>query len=288
MAVAGCGGGSGGPQGKLLSRVVTQTANGQEERVFQYDAQNRLIADSKLGNGNKIEYAGNDSRPALVTLGAPLPSGSSVAYTQYQYGEDDLLNGTSTKYYQTQPLYSDKTPMNASGYPRSYLNSEDRNIAFGYVSGPFSGNDASTTFNQGSSPPVLVWDGNGNLLREETTVDVFMTSTTTVCEYTYDSKKNPASGMATPLWWFGISPSYLAWDDSDLFLANANNPVSAACSKTINGTADAGSANTTSYSYTYDQDGYPVAVDVTNPATDASGTGTATNYHRTFEYIPAH
>ncbi|MDR2710200.1 MAG: hypothetical protein LBB65_02510 [Burkholderiales bacterium] len=302
LAVTGCGGdgNSGGKppsagDKKLLSRVVTE---GQGERIFQYDDQNRLIADSQLGDGNKIEYQGEDSRPALVTHGASYsggecPSMKPVVYTEYQYGEDDLLNGAPTKYYQTQTLDQNRNPCGYGVYPRYYLNSDDRKIAYGYTYGPFYGNDASTVFHPESSPYsiVLVYDHNGNLLEKEATFEGFMTRITATCEYTYDDKKNSASGMATPLWWFGVGDpieigDLTEWDDdSSLLFANTNNPLKSTC-KTVRPYDD--SSSTETYNYTYDQDGYPTAADVTVTSRDFQGVEATTSYKRVFEYIAAH
>ncbi|MCL2872150.1 MAG: hypothetical protein FWF41_04075 [Betaproteobacteria bacterium] len=308
LAIAGCGGDGGGygngggepPAGakKLLARILTE---GAEERVFQYDNRNRLIADGKLGIGNKIEYQGDDSRPVLVTNGTPYSTACTgydpdagtffavpAVYTQYRYGEDDLLNGVSTKYYQTRFLDQDKTRNSCNDplgtlYPRYYLNSDDRKIAWG---GAYDPDEVPTNFFVLSSGLSVIYDGNSNLV--EKIIDpagAFVAPTSITCKYTYDDRKNPASGMTTPLWWFWDGDNDW-WDvSSNLFLSNTNNPLSSVCSGQEEGIPK---AVETHYSYTYDQEGYPTAVDVTVTSRDYRGVEVTTNIKRTFEYIAAH
>ncbi|MCL2872675.1 MAG: hypothetical protein FWF41_06845 [Betaproteobacteria bacterium] len=316
LTVAACGGGGGGGAGggsggdgsgggdaaggkKLLSRVLTE---GVEDRTFQYDSQNRLITDSALGVGNKIEYEGDDSRPALVTGTADICDYASLvsgAYTEYRYGEDSLLNGVPTRYYQTRTLDQNKKPctdlnvfLQTFSYPRYYLNSDDRliddGLAFGPANDPFYGSDVFYP----SGGESLAYDDNGNLVEKKIhPVGVFTGGPTIItCEYTYDDKKNPASGMATPQWWLwrGYGEEW-DWSDSlGQLLSNTNNPLSSVCSGRTYANIV---SNEIHYSYTYDQDGYPTAVDVTITLRFDSpgGFGTTTeNYKRTFEYIAAH
>ncbi|MCL2307730.1 MAG: hypothetical protein FWC38_05830 [Proteobacteria bacterium] len=149
-------GGGDGTQ-KLLVRVVTE---GGGERTFRYDDKNRLIADSGLGEGGKIEYEGDDARPSLVTNGV-LPY---IPYYRYQYGEDDLL-GEPMKYYQTQSLNQNGNPYGAEfSFSRHYLNADDREIAYGYY-------DASSNqFSPSRLPSDYSYDGRGNVLKWSRTI----------------------------------------------------------------------------------------------------------------------
>lgn len=285
----GGGGGSGGGNivaKKLLSRVVTE---GVGERTFQYDNQNRLIADSNLGVGNKIEYEGNDFHPSLVANGAPVsiwtcdgsdgnPVSITAAYTQYQYGEDSLFNGVPTKYYQTHPLDQNKKPCDSNRFYRHYLNADGREVS----SGDYA---ASSNFFWGGNYGAS-YDEHGNLLSW-----LAIGSCGPACfytkksEYTYDDKKGSTSGMTTPLWWFGNSADSF----SDNLIANPNNLLSYTVTIDFVTGATGYKLSEETYSYTYDQDGYPTAVDVTTVSRGLQDpTQTTTTSRRTFEYIAAH
>jgi len=298
----GNGGGGGGGSGsgavgdkRLVSRIVTE---GGGERTFQYDDQNRLIADSKLGVGNKIEYQGDDSRPSLVTYGAPYPTWTGydspaggivtlpILYVQYQYGEDSLFNSAPEKYYQTRQLDQNKKPFynNENTFYRHYLNSAGREIALGYYY-------ADTNFFQNSYS--YIYDERDNLLGRYRYYFFPMGGVyQTAWEYIYDDKKSSASGMATPLWWFENSDDFTSDIDaafSDNFFANPNNSLSYTVTRYLPPAFDSGrQLSKETYSYTYDQDGFPTAAVVTSTSFDSQGVGTTTTYRRTFEYIPAH
>jgi hypothetical protein len=286
LAACGGGGGGGGNGGggdggngvgakKLLVRIVTE---GEGERAFQYDDRNRLIGDSALGAGNKIEYQGNDVCPSLVTNG----NSTFAPYDRYQYGKDDLL-GVSTKYYQTQSLDQNKNPNAPDSFARHYLNSDDREI----VRGSYS---VSSNYFSWHHPSVYPYDEHGNLLgwtRIRSGGHGLLVMVT--AEYTYDDKKGPASGMVTPLWWFQNGSD----DFSDNFLANPNNPLSYTVTSAnsydhANNTGNVISAVTETYNYTYDQDGYPTVVDVTKTSRDNQGIEQTTHYRKTFEYVLPH
>ncbi|MCL2871478.1 MAG: hypothetical protein FWF41_00580 [Betaproteobacteria bacterium] len=306
LFLAACGGGGGGSASvkKLLSRVATE---GTGERTFLYDSKNRLIADSALGEGNKIEYQGNGTRPSLVTNGTPYPtkevydaSGNSVlipiVYVQYQYGSDNL-DGATTSYSQIQSLNQDKTPIAPGIFYRYFLNSSDRVIAYGdygAVAGSFYPSGFSLT---------PTYDKRGNLLKKTRSI-ILMGTIINTWEYTYDDKKSPASGMTMPVWWFddgahdsfatdripgncgstlGFIGTALSSDDA---LADPNNPLS--CVSTRRFRDAVLSRETETYSYTYDGDGYPTAVDVTRTVLDNEGNEKTTKYRKTFEYISAH
>jgi hypothetical protein len=265
------GGDNGGGTGvkKLLVRVVTE---GEGERTFQYDSQNRLIADSALGVGNKIEYEGDNRCPSLVTNG----NSPFAPYDRYQYGTDGLL-GEPTKYYQTQPLNQKKNPLDPDVFYRHYLDSNDREIVYGAYH--VSGNNFPLY------QPFNTYDERGNLLKWRLNQFAPMGGAVTfVAEYTYDEKKGSASGMVTPLWWFENASGYF----SDDFLANPNNPLTRyTVTSTFGGVVIRIWGEI--YSYTYDQDGYPTTVDVTKTSRDSQGIELTTgSYRRTFEYIPAH
>ncbi|MDR2710438.1 MAG: hypothetical protein LBB65_03750 [Burkholderiales bacterium] len=291
LLLAGCGGsgsGSGGDSGgsgggyeakKLLSRIVIEGTAGSGERTFQYDDRNRLIADSYLGDGNKIEYQDDDSRPSLVTLGTPYPIATQCydldilfVYSQYRYGENDL-SGVPTKYYQKQSLDQNKNPLcptwsDTWSLPQ-YLNSNDRVI------------DPSSVYPN-------IYDDKGNLLETKMFLSGghFSRPFVYVWKYTYDDKKNPASAMASPQWWF--VNSIVDADYSGQFLINTNNPLSLTVTAQANdGTVLDSYSASTIFHYTYDQDGYPTAVDVTTTTHD-QGVEQTSAYRETFEYIPAH
>jgi hypothetical protein len=252
------GGGDGGTK-KLLVRVVTE---GFGERTFQYDDRNRFTG---------IEYQGDDPRPYLI------PDGQGE-YMQYQYGEDDLLNGVLTKYYQTQAVDQDKNPLDPHYFyfPRYYLDPNNRQIASGLYNAS-SGSFTSYTH------PSFTYDDHGNLVK------IVMARLTgnhgplvvTVREYNYDENKSPMSGTAVPPWSFMIigSSTGIIYDH---LLSSANNPLS------MIAISDNGSSYSETYSYTYDKDGYPTAVEVTETSYDSHGAEQTTKYRKTFEYIPAH
>ncbi|MDR0251515.1 MAG: hypothetical protein LBI35_09480 [Burkholderiales bacterium] len=261
------GGGDGGgsvSEKKLLVREVTV---GSGERTFQYDNQNRLV---QQNSGTKIEYQDDDTRPSLIP--------SEQGYIQYQYGEDDLLNGVLTKYYQTQRVDQDKNPIDPSdsSFSRYYLDSNNREIASGVY-------DASSGSFILYSFPSFTYDDHGNLLKiiMRRLTGNHGPSVITVTEYTYDDEKSPMSGMATPPWWFTRvgSDTGIVYDHA---LTSSNNPLSRIS------TSDNGSVYSETYSYTYDKDGYPTEVDVTATSRDNQGVEQTTTYRKTFEYIPTH
>jgi YD repeat-containing protein len=276
LFLTACGGGGGDSDNggggdsvsgkKLLSKISVE---GEGGRSFRYDNQNRLIADSALGEGSKIEYQGDDIHPSLVTGDFCQTCQERAAYAQYQYGTDEL-NGIPTKYYQAQLLDQNKEPISNRSSLRYYLNLDDRIIAIG-------SSGISYTY---------TYDDRGNLLKKVLTSGgggLGITETTLECAY--GDKKSPASEMATPLWWFGDLNA------SGDFLYSPNNPLS--CTDTsvrmFGGiVVQVFYVATRTYSYTYDQDGYLTAADVTRAITDDEDGEWTTNYRRTFEYIPAH
>jgi YD repeat-containing protein len=305
LFLAACGGGGGGggntPEKKLLSRVVTE---GMGERVFQYDDRNRLIADSALGEGNRIEYQGDDIRPSLVTNGLPYPTkditdgnGNSVSipivYARYQYGGDSL-NGFLSGYAQMQALDQNRNPIEPGLFYRYYLSASHQILAHGKFRA-----SADAFYPSAFSVPAA-YDRRGNVLKKTRSLLIMGTIANT-WEYTYDDKKSPASGMVTPLWWFdddayddfasdkvpgncgstlGFGGAVLSSDD---FLVGVNNPLSCVSTRSFGNVVLSREAET--YHYTYDQEGYPIAVDVTRTRHDQSGVEQTTAYRKTFEYI---
>ncbi|MDR0251516.1 MAG: hypothetical protein LBI35_09485 [Burkholderiales bacterium] len=307
LFLTACGGGGGGsgnaPVKKLLSRIVVE---GNGERIFQYDDRNRLIADSALGEGNRIEYQGDEVHPSLVTNGVPYstkdiydvngnPVSIPIVYVRYQYGADSL-NGFPSHYAQTQAWDQNRHPMMPDIFYRYYLNSSNQILSHGKhrVS-------AAAFYPSGFSIPSTL-DRRGNVIKKIRSILIMGTITHTL-EYTYDDKRNPASGMATPLWWFddgayddfasdrtpgncgstlGFGGAVLSSDDS---LIGPNNPLSCVSTRSFGNFVLSKEVET--YSYTYDQEGYPTAVDVTRTLRDQSGVEQTTKYRKTFEYIPS-
>lgn len=102
----------------------------------------------------------------------------------------------------------------------------------------------------GSSTRTMEYDGNGNLSKW-TSIDV--PGNTYVSAFTYDDKKSPLYNCKTPVWSF-------VWEDDLGFLdqegTNKNNLLSI-----IDIEEDGSETSESSYTYTYDNDGYPLSIE---------------------------
>jgi hypothetical protein len=235
LFLTACGGGDSGSGKKLLSKI---TSSDGTVKSYQYDSLNRVEIeiftqtsyDTPFYSG-KIEYSGKDPRPTRQTI---LITGAANIF---EYGEDEH-EGVITKYYQYQLSAPDDGHNNPGDPVRYYLNEWDRPIVNGFVGeNGFYPSTAYSSFH--------VYDDRGNLSKKTVRGRTFLylLPYEDICEYTYDNKKNPTSGTAMPRWWF--------FDEG-----NTNNILSASCTHSADGVIT--NSWDKSYSYAYDEDGYPV------------------------------
>ena len=222
-----------GLNSNLPKKIVTTESNGQQS-ITTYEYNDNKLVSSTLNTSGQIYIFNNTYTGNLITNKETFANGLQIYKDEYTYDLDKLVYGKTIDI------------VRSIEYRAAYTNNSDNTIDIVY-----SNYDMQTAIETITSTAKMYFS-NGNLIKKEIN-NLTSTPYTQTITYAYDGKNNPFKNVL----------------GNRVIDYNSNNTITEYFTSTYQGSTP----NTSNYSYTYNNAGFP-----TKKVYSSSSTTSTTEY----------